>query len=136
MKLIKRATLDGVEFRTLESQARFKMNNASVMMKYLSAESGDVVVGYGIIESMFVHKFWPDDPEAPEKVIIQADWFEQVGTNPTNGLPQIKRNPNFNACSVAFLDMCTAANCVFMKSDPFSFPSNELFDVVLHPTQL
>jgi hypothetical protein len=136
MKIIKRASLDGVEFRTAQSQEKFKMNNACVMMNYLSAETGQEVIGYGVIQKMFTHQFWPDDPEAPEKVIVQADWYELVGANPINGLPQIRRNNNFNACSVAFLDMCVAANCIFMPSDPITHPANGLFDVILHPTQL
>ena len=85
---------------------------------------------YGVITRMFLHSFWPD-AEAPKKIVVQADWYEQVGKNPVNGLPQIRFQANFSACSLAFLDDCIAENCAFFPSDPWNDKS-DLFDVVLH----
>ena len=96
---------------------------------------GNIIFRYGVITRMFQHSFWPNDPEAPKKVIIEADWYEQVGTNAVNGLPQITFQPNFASCSVAFLDDCIPDNCVFFPSNPWD-PNCKLFDVVLHHSSI
>ena len=75
---------------------------------------------YGKIQRMFVHFFWPDDKDAPSKVVIQAEWYEQVGTNPVNGLPEIRLNRNFDASSLCFLEDCVAHHIFFVRSDPFT----------------
>ena len=80
---------------------------------------------------MYLHPFWPNDPEAPRKIVIEADWYEQVGTNQTNGLPQIKFQANFSSCSLAFLDDCIPENCTFFPSNPWD-DNCDLFDVLLH----
>lgn len=105
------------------------MDDSNVMMNYISSETGNVVTAYGKIQRMFVHRMF-DDESADSKVVIQADWYEHVGTNPVNGLPQVQFNPNFNACSLAFLDQCIPQNFMFGKSDPWN-PNCDLFVVIL-----
>jgi hypothetical protein len=80
---------------------------------------------------MFLHSFWQHDPQAPRKLVIQANWYEQIGINPVNGLPQIEYNENFGSCSLAFLDDCIAENCAFFPSSPWDATCHR-FDVVLH----
>ena len=86
---------------------------------------------YAVITNMFLHSFWQHDPQAPRKVVIQANWYEQVGINPVNGLPQIEYNENFGSCSLAFLDDCIPENCTFFPSSPWNETCHR-FDVVLH----
>jgi hypothetical protein len=77
---------------------------------------------------MFTHAAHAgDDP----KVVIQATWYEKIGVNPVNGLPQIKPQPNFDSCSVTFLDQCVPLNCVFFPSNPWDTDC-DLQDVLLH----
>ena len=91
-----------------------------------------IICRYGRIQRMFVHAFWPDDKDAPKKVVIQAVWYEQVGTNPVNGLPQIRLNNNFDSCTLCFLEDCWAHSITFGLSDPFADPQPQfpLYDVL------
>jgi hypothetical protein len=86
MQETQRANLDGVEFRTFQSQAGKRMDCSVIMVEYLVKETGEKAVCWGRIQRMFVHRLWPDD-DAPTKVVAYADWYEQVGTNPVNHLP-------------------------------------------------
>ena len=128
VKVLERASLDGVEFRTQRSQEKKTMDNASVMMQYQSLETRQVVMGYGRITDMYIHRFWPEEG-APEKIIVVADWYEQIGTNPVNGLPQIRFQQNFSSCQLAFLEDCVPKSCKFLPSNPFD-DSCDLFDVI------
>jgi hypothetical protein len=47
-----RATLGGKQFRTLLSQERYKMDNACVMMRYVARETGAVVIGYFVSNTL------------------------------------------------------------------------------------
>jgi hypothetical protein len=128
---IQRASFGKSTFRTESSQADFKMNDACIMTRYITEESGTESIGYRIIMRMFIHKLF-DSSEDPndEKIVIQARWYECVGVNPVNGLPQIKHQPNFDACSVAFLENCVPENLLFLQSNPWD-EECELLDVII-----
>jgi hypothetical protein len=102
------------------------------MIPYCSSETGEVCTAYGVIQRMFLHKFWPAD-DAPEKVVAVADWYEVVGINPVNRLPLVKLQPHFNSCSLVFLEDCVPANCKLLPTDPFVAQSpTSTFDVIMH----
>ena len=118
---IQRAKHDGKEFRTFHSQDGKRMDNSVIMTEYVSQESKEVVTAYGVIQRMFTHRFWPQE-DAPTKVVAVADWYEQVGVNPVNGLPLIRYQSNFNSCSLVFLEDCVPQNCSLFPTDPFIAP--------------
>lgn len=106
------------------------------MTLYRRAEDGKETVAYGVIKEMFSHSFGPE-PDAEKYVIISADWYEHVSTNPINGLPQVRYQNNFDACSLAFLEDCIPDNCCFFRFNPWD-PDCDLYDVAMlkHSSQL
>ena len=55
MQAIGKATLDGVLFRTMDSQSKFRSDNACIAEDYKEAANKEAVaVNYGIIKSMFI----------------------------------------------------------------------------------
>lgn len=53
---------------------------------------------YGRVKSMFMHQLG-----AQEEIIVECEWYEDVGINPRTKLTQIRRNMNYEGCRVAFL---------------------------------
>jgi hypothetical protein len=91
-------------------------------------------LGFGVIKNLYWHTLWPDTQDP--KVIAECDWYQYLGTNPRNGLIQIRRHLLWNQdCSVVFLERCIALSCQFWPSDPFAEDENarlECMDVLLH----
>ena len=128
MQTITKATLDGVLFRTETSQAKFRADNACVSEEYEeSGQNSEVLVNYGIIKTMFLHKLGHE----AEEVIVECDWYEKVGVNPRTKLTQVRRNHNFDACRVQFLKNMFPHNLVMWPSNA-SAPENGLLDVIYH----
>ena len=128
--------MDGLEFRTDESQTKFKMYNSCITYKYHDTPSRrrvlPTVLTFGVIQQMFYHKMWHD---SEAKVVLDIDWYERIGDSPRNGLPQIKRNHNWDEQRVAFLEDCCSLNSCFWPSEPWHQPKHAadiLFDVILH----
>jgi hypothetical protein len=128
--------LDKLEFRTVASQSKFKMDNSCILYFFHDKSSRrrvlPTVLSFGVIKQMFYHKLWPG---SEAKVVLDVDWYERIGDSPRNGLPQIKRNLNWDEQRVAFLEDCKPLNCCFWPSEPWNPPKDDadtLYDVVLH----
>ena len=128
LQTIKKATLDGVLFRTEASQDKFRADNACVSEDYKeSGSNSQVLVNYGIIKSMFLHSLGNE----PEEIIVECDWYEKVGINPRTQLIQVRRNHNFDRCRVNFLKNLYPHNLVLWPSTATT-PENGLLDVIYH----
>lgn len=128
--------MDKLEFRTVASQEKFKMDNACILYHFIdnssTARVKPTVLSFGIIKQMFYHQLWADEDP---KVIIDVDWYERVGDSPRNGLPQIVRNRYWDTQRVAFLEDCCSLNSCFWPSEPWNPPKDvdkTLYDVILH----
>ena len=145
IKELRGATLDGVDFRSVFSQGRYKHDNTCIMTYW----NEDVVVrnqhnkrktvgkkrlAFGIIQHLYYHNLWPDSAES--QVIAVCDWYQYHGRNPRNTLMQIRRWPLWNQdCSAVFLAKCIPLSCVFYPSSPFAETAKEqteYMDVLLH----
>ena len=62
---------------------------------------------------MFLHSLHPG---APEKVVIEADWYKPVRLNPVSRLQVIKYERDEHQRRFAFLGDAVAQNCVFWPS--------------------
>ena len=128
LQTIKKATLDGVLFRTEASQMKFRADNACVSEDYKeSGSNSQVLVNYGVIKTMFLHKLGNE----PEEIIVECDWYEKVGINPCTQLIQVRRNHNFDRCRVNFLKNLYPHNLVMWPSTATA-PENGLLDVIYH----
>ena len=128
--------LDGLEFRTAESQVKFKMENSCILYFFHDNSSRrrllPTVLSFGVIKQMFYHQLWQN---SEAKVVLDIDWYERIGESPRNGLPQIKRNHNWDQQRVAFLEDCCSLNACFWPSEPWNppkDPDDTLSDVILH----
>ena len=87
-KVVHRAKLDNLEFRTTESQEKFKMDNSCIMHRYYDTSVAQRVLptkmSFGVIKNMYYHQMWAD---SEHKVVLEVDWYEKLGDSPRNGLP-------------------------------------------------
>ena len=77
-------------FRTLDSQNKFRSDNACVAEDYKELDNNQAVaMNYGIIKNMFIARLGNE----PEEIVVECDWYEKVGVNPRTKLTQVRRNP-------------------------------------------
>lgn len=110
IQVINRAALDGVEFRTARYEEGLLSANSCISCLYNERDNNQAQTkAYGIIKKMYIHQMYPgEDDDIPSRVIVDCDWFEVVGTNPTTGLKTIAPNPTSKqaalcACQTAWL---------------------------------
>jgi len=117
-----------VLFRTLDSQNKFRSDNACVAEDYKELDNNQAVaMNYGIIKNMFIARLGNE----PEEIVVECDWYEKVGVNPRTKLTQVRRNPYYDACRVAFLKNMYPRNFVMWPSN-INDPHSDLFDVIQH----
>ena len=163
------ARLDGVLFRTekLEIRKKSKTTNRCIVgrVRVTTArqEKPTTVKCYGIVQQFYVHFMYPPKRSTyklteaklakfkePWILCARCEWFEGAGTNPVNGLTQIKPNTHWQeGCPITNLQNCIATNVTFWPSNPFDashfdedghildedcpvydFSGDQLFDVV------
>ena len=123
----RRASLDGIVFKTVGSQTRVQSDHSHIMQDYIEEKTKEVCRAYGKITSMFMHEMYP---ESPARMVVECEWYECVGVNPTSQNVQVRRNENWD-CHLAFLDTCVPASCMFWPSDPWG-DDDGLMDVIKH----
>ena len=133
------AKLDGVLFRTEQHEIKKKCKTTH---RYLVGKVRVTIAGqrkpttvkcYGIVKQFYVHFMYKPKRstykltaaklatfEEPWILCALCEWFEGVGTNPVNGLPQIQPNSHWQAgCPMTNLATCIATNVTFWPSNPF-----------------
>lgn len=125
--------LDGIRYR-VQNQGKHS-DNSCIMQDYLEPpkKKGEKAVrtrAYARIVDIFEHRMYPHR-ESPARVIIECEWYEEVGINPVNGLQMIRLNENWEVARYAFLDTCVAADVVYWPTDPFDAEC-ETMDVIRH----
>jgi hypothetical protein len=81
------------------------------------AEDVEPSLTYGIIRRMYNFVLGRG---LPAKVVIFADWYDAEAVD-TDGLLQIRYNPNFESEDCTFLSMCEPVNFGIWPKDPFTF---------------
>jgi hypothetical protein len=115
---INRAWLGDSFFTTRGYQDQFVCDNSCTSVEYKDEEEGnEPILTYGIIWRMYKFVLGPD---LPTRVVIFGDWYD-AGTVDTDGLLQIRYNPNFESEDCTFLSMCRPENYAIWPKDPFSF---------------
>ncbi len=110
------------------SQNKFRSDNACVGADYKEQGNNQAVaVTYGIIKSMFIARVGNE----PEEIVVECDWYEKVGINARTKLTQVRLNPAFDTCRVAFLKNMSPRNFVMWPSN-LNDPQSDLFDVIQH----
>jgi hypothetical protein len=124
-----KATLDGVMFRTKKAEARTRSCNSCVTERYMDRDNAlqqkDI---YGRVKTMFSHEFG-----GQTEIIVEVEWYDSIGVNPSTLLTQVSRNRHFDACRVSFLKNMYPYNLVLWPSD-IANPGNGLLDVIKHNT--
>ena len=113
--------------RTMKGEQNLRSSNSCVAEEY--KERGNALAvrtNYGRVKSMFMHQLG-----AQEEIIVECEWYEDVGINPRTKLTQIRRNMNYEGCRVAFLKNLFPIKMVFWPSD-ITDPANGLQDVIRH----
>ena len=128
----KQAELDGVLFCTMTKAANMVTDSSCIMQDYFDSVTRQTTRAYGRIVSMFEHTMHPG-LAAPSGVVVECKWYELVGTNPVNGLPTVRYNPNWDAGRHVFLHTCVPASCAFWPKDPWTpLDDTSEFDVIRH----
>ena len=120
--MVRRARLDGVLFRDWRVQANTKTDNAWVEYMYSPRESVDNQAqqpAYGRIRSMFLHTL-PTGPQQSEtRLFVNCKWYEIADdVEAVSGLPVIRPNDNWEACSIVLLQDCRPVNVVCWPHNP------------------
>lgn len=133
------ACLDGVLFRTEKHEIRKKCKTTNryiigqVRVRVPNQSKTTTVNCYGVVKELYVH--FMSKPEQSTYKLTAAklakfkepwilcaicEWYEDAGTNPVNGLPQIRPNKHWQEdCPLINLHSCIGANVAFWPSNPF-----------------
>jgi hypothetical protein len=76
-------------FRTEQSQANCKTDNAGVKVWYVGS-NGQLEPAYGKITSIIQHELYPD---GPREILFAAEWYQLIDGKSETGLTRVKRNP-------------------------------------------
>jgi hypothetical protein len=135
---VKHVTIDGVLFRTQQSQQRKgSITDNSCIVGYVNVQRNNRVVKekcYGVIRRMYLHFMYPPpskstyklttaklkDIQVPWIVCAWCDWYETLGQDPITGLTRIRPNPFWDHCPLHDMKNCHPSNVVFWPEDPFN----------------
>jgi hypothetical protein len=133
VKDYERLVYGGFVFRTHASQSGLNAlttDNANVACDYYEADNNQQLTRvYGKITRIFEHACWPG---GPVRLVLQCEWFENVGTNEVARTPMVRRNPNsgFNvATKFTFINSC-CTKPVAIWPHVLSDPGGDVFDVI------
>lgn len=115
---INRAWLGDTFFTTRDYQDQFISDNSCISVEYGDEDAeGEISLTYGIIQRMYNFVLGRG---LPAKVVIFADWYDAEAVD-TDGLLQIRYNPNFQSEDCTFLSMCEPVTFAIWPKDPFVF---------------
>lgn len=133
VRTFSKVTLDGVTFRTVDSQRFLKQDNSWIGCEYHHSETGTrtrnsvVKTAYGRIQRIFEHRMYPSESDdAPKGVFVECDWYMEESKDPITGLVKVKRNRAWDENQrVAFVEDCKPVNFVVWPADPFATAEDE-----------
>jgi hypothetical protein len=113
----------GLPLRTAKSEEGNKTADSFIRLDYKRQIGRSLNVqtesSYGQIKRLFSHQMYPG---GPEHVVVEAEWYDNKGTNPISKLPMVQKSEEllFPESRLTFLKECHPRALTFWPNDPLN----------------